>query len=89
MRADPTRARGAFDEAIRYDAPVQTFFRTTTCDVEVDGATIPKDSKVLLFLALANRDPRRWQRSLTSTTSDAAAPAMWGSARACTAALGR
>ena len=60
LRADPSRARGAFDEAIRHEAPVQTFFRTTTCDVEVSGVKIPKDSKVLLFLGLANRDPRRW-----------------------------
>ena len=28
--------------------------------MEVEGATIPADVKVLLFLASANRDPRRW-----------------------------
>jgi cytochrome P450 len=26
----------------------------------VEGTTIPADAKVLLFLASANRDPRRW-----------------------------
>ena len=26
----------------------------------IDGTTIPEGSKVLLFLAAANRDPRRW-----------------------------
>jgi cytochrome P450 len=40
---------------------VQTFFRTTTRSVEVDGVTIPEDCKVLLFLAAANRDPRQWE----------------------------
>ena len=39
---------------------MQTFFRTTTQDVDVDGTTIEKDSKVLLFLGAANRDPRQW-----------------------------
>jgi cytochrome P450 len=40
---------------------VQTFFRTTTRDVEIEGTTIPDGHKVLLFLGAANRDPRQWQ----------------------------
>jgi cytochrome P450 len=39
---------------------VQTFFRTTTRAVEIAGTTLPEGEKVLLFLAAANRDPRRW-----------------------------
>jgi len=61
LRADPSRARAAFEEVIRYESPVQMFFRTTTRPVEVDGETIPDGEKVLLFLASANRDPRRWE----------------------------
>jgi len=49
-----------FDESLRWDSTVQTFFRTTTCDATVAGVTIPEGSKVLLFLAAANRDPRHW-----------------------------
>jgi 4-methoxybenzoate monooxygenase (O-demethylating) len=60
LHADPGRARGAFEEALRYESPVQTFFRTTTRAVTVDGVDIPAGEKVLLFLAAANRDPRRW-----------------------------
>jgi cytochrome P450 len=45
---------------LRWDSTVQIFFRTTTCDVEIDGVRIPEGAKVLLFLAAANRDPRRW-----------------------------
>jgi 4-methoxybenzoate monooxygenase (O-demethylating) len=41
-------------------APVQTFFRTTTHDVEVGGTLVPEGQKVLLFLGAANRDPRKW-----------------------------
>jgi cytochrome P450 len=61
LRADPALARSAFDEIIRWEAPVQTFFRTTAREVEIAGARIGADRKVLLFLAAANRDPRRWE----------------------------
>lgn len=61
LRADPGLARAAFEETIRLESPVQTFFRTTTRDVDVDGVRIPEGAKVLLFLGAANRDPRRWQ----------------------------
>ncbi|WP_404478068.1 cytochrome P450 [Novosphingobium sp. BL-52-GroH] len=60
LRADPSLAKRAFEESLRWDSTVQTFFRTTTRDVEVAGTTIPAGAKVLLFLAAANRDPRRW-----------------------------
>ncbi len=39
---------------------MQTFFRTTSRATHVSGVDIPEDAKVLLFLASANRDPRRW-----------------------------
>ena len=60
LHADPGLARAAFEETLRCEAPVQTFFRTTTRPVEVEGSLIPADAKVLLFLGSANRDPRRW-----------------------------
>ena len=58
--ADPSLARVAFDEAIRWESPVQTFFRTTTTDVRIGSTVVPEGRKVLMFLAAANRDPRRW-----------------------------
>ena len=60
LRNDPTLARNAFEEAVRFESPVQTFFRTTTRDVEIGGARIGEGEKILMFLAAANRDPRRW-----------------------------
>jgi cytochrome P450 len=47
---------------VRYETPVQTFFRTTTRPVEIDGIELGKGEKVLMFLGAANRDPRRWER---------------------------
>lgn len=60
LHAKPSLARFAFDEALRYESPVQTFFRTTTREVDVAGTRIPEGEKVLLFLGAANRDPRKW-----------------------------
>jgi 4-methoxybenzoate monooxygenase (O-demethylating) len=60
LRADPSLARNAFEEAIRFESPVQTFFRTTTREVEIGGHRIGEGEKVLMFLGSANRDPRRW-----------------------------
>lgn len=61
LRAEPALAKQAFEEAIRWESSVQTFFRTTTREVEIAGARIPEGEKVLLFLGAANRDPRRWK----------------------------
>jgi hypothetical protein len=60
VREDAALARVAFDEAVRWESPVQTFFRTATTDVRVGGVVIPEGRKILMFLAAANRDPRRW-----------------------------
>ena len=62
LRADPSLARAAFEEAVRYESPVQTFFRTTTRTVEIGGIAIREGEKVLMFLGAANRDPRHWER---------------------------
>jgi 4-methoxybenzoate monooxygenase (O-demethylating) len=61
LRSDPSLSRNAFEEAVRFESPVQTFFRTTTRAVEIGGHTIGEGEKVLMFLGAANRDPRRWE----------------------------
>jgi 4-methoxybenzoate monooxygenase (O-demethylating) len=60
LREQPDLARVAFDEAVRWESPVQTFFRTATVDVRVGDHVVPEGKKILMFLASANRDPRRW-----------------------------
>jgi 4-methoxybenzoate monooxygenase (O-demethylating) len=62
LRANPTLARAAFEEAVRYESPVQTFFRTTTCETKIGGIPVDEGEKVLMFLGAANRDPRKWER---------------------------
>lgn len=60
LRADPELSRVAFDEAVRWESPVQTFFRTAEVDVEIGGTVVPEGAKILMFLGAANRDPRHW-----------------------------
>lgn len=60
LRDNPDLSKRAFDESLRWDSTVQTFFRTTTRPVTVSDVSIPEGAKVLLFLAAANRDPRKW-----------------------------
>jgi 4-methoxybenzoate monooxygenase (O-demethylating) len=60
LRANPKLAVKAFEESLRHDGTVQTFFRTAHCHTDIDGFEIPEGSKLLLFYAAANRDPRRW-----------------------------
>jgi cytochrome P450 len=61
VREDPSIVRTAFDEVMRFESPVQTFFRTTTREVELAGVRIGEGEKILMFLASGNRDPRRWE----------------------------
>jgi cytochrome P450 len=60
LRDNRKLALRAFEESLRWDSTVQTFFRTTTRDTAIADVSIPEGSKVLLFLAAANRDPRKW-----------------------------
>jgi 4-methoxybenzoate monooxygenase (O-demethylating) len=62
VRRDPALIRNVIEEVVRFESPVQTFFRTTTCTVKIGETEIPEGEKVLAFLASANRDPRRWER---------------------------
>jgi 4-methoxybenzoate monooxygenase (O-demethylating) len=60
LHADPSRARLAFEEVLRFESPVQTFFRTAARDTELAGIAIPANSKIVTFLGGANRDPLQW-----------------------------
>ncbi|MEV0230299.1 cytochrome P450 [Nonomuraea sp. NPDC050786] len=55
--ADPTLARTAADEIVRWVSPVNLFRRTSTTDQVLGGQEIKADDKVVVFYASANRDP--------------------------------
>jgi cytochrome P450 len=62
LHSDPTLARAAVEEAIRYASPFQTVFRTTAVPVEKEGLHIRAGEKIMLSIAAANHDPRKWDR---------------------------
>ncbi|NNC38314.1 MAG: cytochrome P450 [Acidimicrobiales bacterium] len=61
MGTDQSSTRRAFNEGLRWRSTVQTFFRTAAQDTTLANVEIPEGSKVLTFLAAANRDERRWE----------------------------
>ena len=60
LRRDPTLARSAFEESLRWDSPSRMAGRIAMRDVEYDGYVIPKGERCGLMFAAANRDPRKW-----------------------------
>jgi 4-methoxybenzoate monooxygenase (O-demethylating) len=63
LRENRGLARAAFEEAIRFESPVQTFFRTVTRPTALDGHSLAEGDKILMFLGAANRDPRKWENA--------------------------
>jgi cytochrome P450 len=60
LQREPERMPTAIEEFLRFDSPIQALARTTTREVEVRGTAIPKNARVAMILASANRDERRW-----------------------------
>ena len=60
LHANPSLARPAFEEALRWETTAQTFCRTRAHDTQIAGLPIPGNSKVVLCLAAVNRDARKW-----------------------------
>jgi cytochrome P450 len=60
LQEDPTLARNALEEVMRFESTFQSFYRTTTQSIELGGIEIPPDRKIWVGIASANRDPRRW-----------------------------
>ena len=53
----------AVNESLRFDPPIQGFFRTTVAAVSVGDVDIPKGARVLLSFGAANRDPTHYDDS--------------------------
>ncbi|WP_371667121.1 cytochrome P450 [Streptomyces sp. NBC_00289] len=61
LRTDPGRLGPAVEELARYDGPAPLAIRRfPTEDVTIGGVSIPAGETVLLSLAAAHRDPRRF-----------------------------
>jgi cytochrome P450 len=60
LAADPDLAPSAWEEALRYQAPVHFVWRYATVPVEFSGQAVEAGSHILLGIASANRDERRF-----------------------------
>ncbi|HLX37137.1 MAG TPA: cytochrome P450 [Candidatus Binataceae bacterium] len=61
LRSKPELMRGAIEEMLRYDGPVQATFRTATRDVVVGGTPIAAGTGVFAIVAAADRDPAQFK----------------------------
>ncbi len=56
LRDDPELFKPAAEEMLRWATPVHHFRRTTTCETELAGTTIPAGAKVTTWFVSGNRD---------------------------------
>ncbi|MBM4203984.1 MAG: cytochrome P450 [Gammaproteobacteria bacterium] len=59
---DPSCHEGALEESLRFDPPVLALYRNLTRDMTMHGVTMKKGSKIMMYYAAANRDPRVWSQ---------------------------
>lgn len=57
---DPTLARSAVEELLRFDSPVQLVQRITLDDVTIGDQHLPKGEAIAVMLGAANRDPSKF-----------------------------
>lgn len=60
LRAAPEQSARAFEEVLRFDGPILYWFRHCNENVELAGTTIPAGARVMISLASAGRDARRF-----------------------------
>jgi cytochrome P450 len=60
VRRDPSLVPAAFNEVLRYWAPINAWGRKVTRDVEIDGVTVPAGAQVAVLLGSGNRDERHY-----------------------------
>ena len=60
LKQDPELVPNAVNEVLRYEPPLRAFSRKAMRDTAVAGADIPRDARVLVIYASANRDEREW-----------------------------
>lgn len=57
LRREPELARTAVDECLRFDGPIGATLRILHEEAEFGGIRLPRDTRVVVMLDAANRDP--------------------------------
>lgn len=61
LRSNPALILSMLEEVLRLEGSSKATTRLVRRDIKVGGVELPAGSKVMLSLAAANRDPRRWE----------------------------
>ncbi len=61
LRADPSRIPQFLEEVLRLEGSTKMTARLARKDARIGDLEVPAGTKVMLALAAANRDPRRWE----------------------------
>ncbi|MEN0138098.1 MAG: cytochrome P450, partial [Rhodococcus sp. (in: high G+C Gram-positive bacteria)] len=61
VRRDPALVPAAFNEVLRFWAPVHAWGRFVTREVDIDGAVVPAGSQVAILFGAGNHDPRHYE----------------------------
>ncbi|MFD1675157.1 cytochrome P450 [Alicyclobacillus fodiniaquatilis] len=66
LAEQPDERLAAFvEEVLRFRAPIQHMYRTTTCDVELSGVPVPAGSRMVAWIGSANRDEAVYEQPET------------------------
>jgi cytochrome P450 len=89
LRAEPYLMPRAIEELFRYSGPVHTLVREADQTVELAGVTIAQGERVILKVALANRDPEHFTdaNSLDLARRNTGHLALGGGPHSCVGAL--
>lgn len=60
VEADPSLWHAAFDETLRWIAPIGLYSRQTTREVDLTGVRLPAGARLGICILSANRDERVW-----------------------------
>ncbi|MFJ8768929.1 cytochrome P450 [Streptomyces clavifer] len=61
VREDPSLVPSAFNEVLRFWAPLHAWGRRVTKDVTIEGVDIPAGAQVAILFGAGNRDPRHYE----------------------------
>lgn len=61
VRKDRKLVPKLMDESMRWESPVSTVMRETTCDTTIGGIPVKKNTAVVCHIGSANRDERRFK----------------------------
>ncbi|WP_435606815.1 cytochrome P450 [Streptomyces ardesiacus] len=61
VRESPALVPAAFNEVLRFWAPVHAWGRRVTRDVTIEGSEIPAGAQVAILFGAGNRDPRHYE----------------------------